>query len=258
MDSKDLVKQQYGAHAQAYVTSAVHAKGESLKRLVELVQPQKDWQVLDISTGGGHTALTFAPYVREVIASDLTAEMLAAAEKFIQSQGVTNVRFEIADAEKLPFEDNEFDLVTNRIALHHYPNARQAIFEMIRVCKTGGLIGFTDNIVPPDKVTAGHVNHWEKLRDPSHNWEYPTPRLEAMFTEAGTTVLTSESLEKEMEFDPWADRMGASSELKAELRRWIANVPESVLDWLKPRNDGAKLYFTLHELVLVARKNSSA
>lgn len=255
MDNKDLVKQQYSAHSQAYVTSTVHAKGESLKRLVELVQSRQDWRVLDISTGGGHTALAFAPFVREVVASDLTAEMLAAAKNFIQSQGATNVRFEIADAEHLPFEDAEFDLVTNRIALHHYPDARQAIREMARVCKPGGLIGFTDNIVPPDKVTAGHINHWEKLRDPSHNWEYPIVRLEAMFTEAGTTIIATESLEKEMEFEPWADRMGASSELKIELRRWMANAPESVLAWFKPRQDGERMYFTLHEVVIIAQKN---
>src|SRR5258708_37256558 len=106
-DTKNLVKQQYGAHAEGYVTSKVHAQGESLKRLVELVQPQNDWRVLDVSTGGGHTALAFAPFVREMVASDLTPEMLAAAEKFILDKGVTNVTFKIADAENLPFADGE-------------------------------------------------------------------------------------------------------------------------------------------------------
>ncbi len=94
-DTKNLVQQQYGAHASAYVTSAVHAQGASLKRLVELIQPQQDWRALDVSTGGGHTALAFAPFVREMIASDLTPEMLAAAEKFIRAQGVTNVEFKV-------------------------------------------------------------------------------------------------------------------------------------------------------------------
>lgn len=253
-DTKDLVKQQYGLHAESYVTSSVHARGESLKRLVELIQPQKDWRALDVSTGGGHTALAFAPYVREVVASDLTPEMLAAAEHFIRGQGITNVEFRIADAENLPFADREFDLVTNRIALHHYPDARRAIAEMVRVCKSGGLIGFTDNIVPPDKVTAGHVNHWEQLRDPSHNWEYPIPRLVAIFTDAGATVESTQELTKEMEFDPWADRMGANDELKARLRQWLDTAPESVRVWLMPRRDGAQLFFTLHEVVLIARK----
>lgn len=254
-DSARLVQAQFGAHADKYVTSTVHAQGESLKRLVELVQPQKDWRALDVSTGGGHTALAFAPFVREVIASDLTPAMLEAAEKFIRDKGVTNVEFKIADAANLPFGDAEFDLVTNRIALHHYPNARQALGEMVRVCKRGGLLGFTDNIVPPDKVTAGHVNHWEKMRDPSHHWEYPMERLQDMFTDAGVSILHTESLEKEMEFDPWADRMGARNELKASLRQWMANAPEPVRAWLKPRHAGENLYFTLHEVVIVGRKN---
>ncbi len=253
-DTKEIVKQQYGAHAQGYVTSAVHAQGESLKRLVELIQPQADWRALDVSTGGGHTALAFAPFVREVIASDLTPQMLEAAEKFIRGQGVTNVEFKIADAENLPFGDAEFDLVTNRIALHHYPDARQALKEMARVLKPNGVLGFTDNIVPPDKVTAGALNHFEKMRDPSHNWEFPAARLEGMLADAGLSVERREELTKEMEFDAWADRMGASEELKAQLRGWLQNANEAARAWLTPRQDGQRWYFTLHEIILIARK----
>ena len=61
--TKDLVQQQFGAHAAAYATSTVHAKGASLGRLVELVKPQPQWQALDIATGAGHTAAAFAPHV---------------------------------------------------------------------------------------------------------------------------------------------------------------------------------------------------
>src|SRR5215470_18044322 len=97
--SNDLVKQQFAAHAEQYVTSVHHATGESLDRMLELVAPQPQWRALDVATGGGHTALAFAPHVREVVASDLTPEMLAAAERFIRDQGATNVAFEQADAE---------------------------------------------------------------------------------------------------------------------------------------------------------------
>src|SRR5947207_11761367 len=96
-NNKDAVRQQYGAHAEAYVTSPVHAKGASLSRLVELTRPQPDWIVLDVSTGGGHTALAFAPHVRQVIAADLTPEMLAAAEKHAREQGATNIEYRAAD-----------------------------------------------------------------------------------------------------------------------------------------------------------------
>jgi ubiquinone/menaquinone biosynthesis C-methylase UbiE len=75
-DSTNLIQQQFGANADKYAMSAVHARGESLARLVELTQPHSDWATLDVSTGAGHTALTFAPHVARVIAVDLTHEML--------------------------------------------------------------------------------------------------------------------------------------------------------------------------------------
>ncbi len=253
-NSTHLIQQQFGANADKYATSTVHARGESLARLIELAQPKQNWLVLDVSTGAGHTALTFAPRVAQVIAVDLTPQMLETARALANERGITNIEFEPADAHVLPFEANTFDLVTNRIALHHFTNARQAIAEMARVCKPGGLVALSDNIVPPDRVTAGHINHWEKLRDPSHNWAYPAVRLEAMFADAGLQVEHTETLTKEMDFEPWADRMGASADLKARLRQWLKDAPASVRAWLMPRQDGDVLYFTLHEVILVARK----
>lgn len=254
-DTKDLVKQQYGAHAQGYVMSTVHAQGASLQRLVDLVQPQKDWRALDVSTGGGHTALAFAPFVREVVASDLTPEMLEAAEKFIRGKGVTNAQFKIADAENLPFADGEFDLVTNRIALHHYPDAPKAIREMARVLKKGGVLGFTDNTVPPDKQTAGYINHFEKLRDPSHHWCYPVERLQRYFEEAGLTVThVQANAVKEMEFEAWANRMGCTQETKTELKRLLDAAPPDAREFFRTRVENEILYFSIRESILIARK----
>lgn len=253
-DGKDLVKQQYGAHAQGYVTSKVHAQGESLKRLVELIHPQKDWRALDVSTGGGHTALAFAPLVKQVIASDLTPEMLAAAETFIGSRGITNVEFKIADAESLPFGDNEFDLVTNRIALHHYPDAPKAIREMARVLKPGAVLGFTDNTVPPHKQIGGYINHFEKLRDPSHNWCYPVERLQRYFEEAGLQVTDVQESPKPMEFEPWADRMGCTEETKMELKRLLDTAPPEAKEFFNPRVVDGKLVFSIRESIIIAKK----
>ena len=98
-------RRQYGAVGDAYVRSAGHAGGNDLARLVELAAPQSHKRVLDIATGGGHVAKAFAPHVAEVVASDLTPEMLATAEAFIRGLGIENVTFALADAENLPFAD---------------------------------------------------------------------------------------------------------------------------------------------------------
>lgn len=253
-DPNPLIQQQFGAHANDYAMSTVHAKGESLARLLELTQPRLDWHVLDVSTGAGHTALLFAPHVEHVIATDLTPQMLDAARKLAKERTITNIEFKTADAHALPFEDNTFDLVTNRLALHHYSDPRQAIAEMVRVCKPGGLVALVDNIVPPDKVTAGYINHFEELRDPSHNWAYSIARLQTYFTDAALQIEATEELSKEMEFEPWANRTSVSEETKNKLRDLLVNAPDQVRAFLKPRIGGDRIFFSLHEAVTIGRK----
>jgi len=254
MKSK-TVQQQFGAHANEYATSAVHAQGASLARLVELTQPQRDWLVLDVSTGAGHTALTFAPHVARVVATDLTPEMLDEARKLALEREIANVEFRPADAHALPFDDNAFDLVTNRIALHHYLNARKAIAEMARVCKHGGIVALVDNVVPPDRLTAFYINDFEKLRDPSHNWAYPVTQLEAYFTKVKLRVEHAETIRKEMEFEPWAKRMGASAKTKTQLRALLRDAPDGVRAFLTPRTTGKKMFFSLTEVIIIGRKS---
>lgn len=253
-DPQDLVKRQFGVHAASYVTSRVHAHGESLARLTTLTQPQRHWVVLDVSTGAGHTALAFAPRVSRVVATDLTPEMLDAARRLSTEREMRNVQFASADAHGLPFGERTFDLVTNRIALHHYPDARGAVSEMARVCKRGGIVSLVDNVVPPDDQVAAYLNQFERLRDPSHHCAHPVRHLEAFFADAGLIVEHHECLKKEMEFAPWATRMGAGQEMVTKLERLLREAPDGVREVLVPRLDEGGLFFTLTEAVMIGRK----
>src|SRR5579875_2632078 len=102
---KARVQDYFSRTATSYVTSEGHRHGHDLGRLISLGEWEPQFEALDIATGGGHTALAIAPYVAQVTVSDLTPKMLETARAFLLSQGVTNARFEIADAENLPFED---------------------------------------------------------------------------------------------------------------------------------------------------------
>jgi ubiquinone/menaquinone biosynthesis C-methylase UbiE len=254
-DPNQMIRQQFGAHANDYVTSQVHAHGQSLQRLLELTQPKRDWLVLDVATGAGHTALIFAPQVARVIACDFTPEMLNAARKLANERRIANVQFKTADVHSLPFGNNMFDLVTNRIALHHYTDARQAIAEMARVCKRGVVVALDDNVVPPEKQTAFYINDFEKLRDPSHHWAYPTARLEAMMSDAGLRVEHSETISKEIEFEPWADRLGASEETKTKLRKMLfEDAPTAAREFWKPYAKDGMIWLQLYESIIIGRK----
>jgi len=253
-DGADLVRKQFAAHAANYVTSTTHAQGKSLALLVELTQPEASWLVLDVSTGAGHTALAFAPHVAQVVATDLTPQMLEAARTLAQKRQVRNIEFRVADAQRLPFESNSFNLVTSRLALHHYADMRAAIREMARVCRPGSPVALVDNIVPAEEQTAAFVNRFEVLRDPSHHWTYSLAQLEATFAEAQLAVAHSMTLPKTMEFEPWVRRMGASEATGAELKAMLLDAPAGAHAFLDPRVIDDKLHFTLTEAIVIGRK----
>src|SRR5690242_2020084 len=102
-DAKAQVQDYFSRTAESYVASFSHRAGDDMQRLIELGEWNPQLQVLDIATGGGHTALAVAPYVAQVTVTDLTPRMLEKARDFLLAQGVTNALFQVADAEQLPF-----------------------------------------------------------------------------------------------------------------------------------------------------------
>ncbi|KXK23418.1 MAG: Methyltransferase type 11 [Chloroflexi bacterium OLB15] len=166
-DPKGLSQQRFGQYANSYTNSPRHFKGAELSHLVELAAPKPDWLALDVATGGGATALTFAPHVKQVIATDLTPKMLEAARSRIAPEA-TNILFSDGDAENLPFVENSFDLITCRIAPHHFPEPFRFVQEVARCLKPGGVFILQDLTVPDDEQAARFINSFERLRDPSH------------------------------------------------------------------------------------------
>lgn len=254
-DSKALSRQRYSQFAAGYVTSQGHAKGYDLDRLLELAGPQAGWSVLDVATGGGHTALKFAPHVAHVVASDLTPEMLEQAAAFITGQGITNTEFKLADAENLPFEDAAFDLVTCRIAPHHFPEAHRFVAEAARVLKLGGLLLVQDHVIPDDADAAQYVENFERQRDPSHHRAFTEAEWRAIFAQAGLTVTHTEQITKRHNFIDWAKRQGNSLELITQLEGLLRDAPPAAAAWLETENLGTPdASFVNHHLIIAGTK----
>lgn len=257
-DSKSLsqlVQQRFGKFAQGYVTSERHAKGADLDRLVEIAQPQADWHMLDIATGGGHTALKFAPHVAQVIASDLTPEMLNAAEKHLTEKGVNNVTFQRAEAENLPFADAQFDLVTCRIAPHHFTDIEMFVSEAVRVLKSGGLFIVQDQLMPDDDNAAQQINAFEKVRDPSHNRALQQSEWVALFENAGLTVEHTSEFIKRHNFQTWTSMQGCSEAVIAQLIDMANTADDISKGWLNAENwNTPEATFTIHHLIIAGRK----
>ncbi|MCZ0941372.1 MAG: methyltransferase domain-containing protein [Caldilineaceae bacterium] len=251
MDKKS-VKEQFGAHARTYITSRPHAKGASLQRLVELVEPQPDWQALDIATAAGHTAFAFAPHVAHVHATDITPQMLTVAREQVAARGVDNVTVEHADAENLPYVDNRFDLLTCRIAPHHFPDVDAFLRESVRVLRPGGILAVVDNVVP-EGVAGDYVNAFEKLRDPSHGRCLSVEEWLAGYTQAGLELTQHEILEKQMVFEDWAARHDPA--MQSYLRALLWHGPPQTHEFLHPRSENSKTLFHLREGLFIGRKH---
>ncbi|HSH40770.1 MAG TPA: class I SAM-dependent methyltransferase, partial [Arenicellales bacterium] len=153
-DHDSLVRRQFGASAERYRTSASHARGPSLDRLLALTAAAANGAVLDVATGAGHVAAALAPRSGLVVAADLTREMLDQTAVLCRERSVDNVHLVLESAQALAHPDGAFDLVTCRVAAHHFPSPECFVSESARVLKPGGILALVDNVVPDSPAVA--------------------------------------------------------------------------------------------------------
>lgn len=108
--------------------------------LVEACGVSPGQRVLDVAAGTGNTAIRAAEAGAQVVASDLTPENFEAGRREAAARGVT-LEWVEADAEALPFEDDDFDVVTSSVGALFAPDHQAVADEMVRVCRPGGTIG---------------------------------------------------------------------------------------------------------------------
>jgi SAM-dependent methyltransferase len=117
--------------------SAVMGKAVT-EALVEYVQPRPGMRVLDLASGTGEPAISLAMRVGaqgQVMALDLSADLLEIARGRAQERGLNNFSTRQADAQALPFDDNSFDLATCRFGVMFFPDAVLALRELRRVLR---------------------------------------------------------------------------------------------------------------------------
>jgi SAM-dependent methyltransferase len=96
-------------------------------------------KVLDVAAGTGNASIPAAETGAEVLASDLTPELLEAGKVRAEAAGV-ELDWAVADAENLPFDDESFDVVMSSIGCMFAPHHQDVADELVRVCKPGGKI----------------------------------------------------------------------------------------------------------------------
>ena len=240
--------------AEAYATGE-HKSGRELQLVVDFAAPTGTERVLDIGTGAGHTALALAPRVFNVVLTDPAEAMLAAARRLFQTAGLWNAQFVRAGAEQLPFPKASFDIVTTRLAAHHFDDVALVMREVARVLRAGGIFIFIDTIASEDPESAAYQDEVELLRDPTHRRIYTEREWIAFCEQTGLRIEKQEVVRKAHDFEPWLERGGEDAPTQQRVRTRFLEAPASAVRDLEiVVADGRVTSFTDRKLVLAARR----
>lgn len=250
-DHDTRVQNQFGAAAEHYRTSATHARGRSLARLLALVDPKPAWLVLDVATGAGHTAAYLASHVDTVVAGDMTREMLEQAAVVCRDQRLENVLLVRENAQALSYRDGVFDLVTCRVAAHHFPEPERFVAQSARVLKPRGKLAVIDNIAPDDETDAKWINNFERRRDPSHARCLPLGGWQDLYTENGLRWLHGEVDSKWFDFEHWMRRMNVGDRDIEQLAAELFDAPENIQAFWQPKHENGRVKLALREAIMI-------
>jgi ubiquinone/menaquinone biosynthesis C-methylase UbiE len=252
--TKKFTRAQFGRVASKYRASADHTDVEDLDLLFTGLALDPAHRILDVATGGGHTAAALAGRSGLVVASDLTPSMLREARVAAECRA-GNVVFAAADAEALPFRDAVFDRVTCRIAPHHFPDVRTAVAEMTRVTRPGGRIGIIDSVVPGEPSLDAFLNGVEKVRDPSHVRSYRVEEWLEFLAGAELLLLQAGSLWKTHAFPEWVARTGRPKAVQWEVETIFLSAFPLARETFRIRTEGGRVVsYSDEKAIFVAKK----
>ncbi|KAK0386390.1 hypothetical protein NLU13_6227 [Sarocladium strictum] len=151
-----MATEHHGSYAPGYKPShiahhewrtAENSAAYLLPHITKRVQEKADIRLLDVGAGPGTISAGFAKYLPNgrVVATDISDKVLDRAREHAAAAGVHNIDFRNASVYELPFADASFDVVHASQVLCHLDRPEQALAEMVRVTKPGGVVGVRES-----------------------------------------------------------------------------------------------------------------
>lgn len=259
--SSDLNQIQQAASEQFGRQSHRYGKGHILENVADVqaaltqITLPRHARVLDVATGAGHTGLHLASLGYDVTLADLTEPMLQRAREAAAARGLT-VQLCQHPAEAMPHPDANFDLVTCRVAPHHFSAPDKFVSEVARVLTRGGYFLLIDGTVQDDEPEAeAWLHQVEKFRDPSHN-RLLTPRTWAkLCSDSGLEVCASEiHLKKQPDLNWYFETAATSPENRRRVLELVATAPASARRLFSLGEEDGKTVWWWPMLTLIAKR----
>jgi len=197
------VRDEFTRQAETFSASSAITDSALTQRFVDALGEAAQGSVLDVACGPGILSAAIAKSAREVVAFDLTPEMLKKATQRCHEAGLANVSFREGNAAELPFADAAFDAVVTRLSVHHFDRPGRVMSEIFRVLRPGGRFVIADVISSEQPAEAELQNAIEILRDPSHVRMLPGSELTSLIKDAGFAIESQATWDKPREFEEW-------------------------------------------------------
>jgi ubiquinone/menaquinone biosynthesis C-methylase UbiE len=201
LNHENRVRDEFTRQAETFSASAAITDVALTQRFVTALGVAGKGSVLDVACGPGILSAAIAKAARDVVAFDLTPEMLKKAAQ--RCAGLANVSFREGNANELPFADAAFDAAVTRLSVHHFDRPGRVMPEIFRVLRPGGRFVMADVISSELPAEAELQNAIEILRDPSHVRMLPGSELSSLVREAGFVIESEATWDKPREFEEW-------------------------------------------------------
>jgi ubiquinone/menaquinone biosynthesis C-methylase UbiE len=244
----DRQSERYG---KGHVLSDVSDIRQALGRLTWL----NPGRALDVATGAGHTGLYLASVGWQVTLADISSAMLERAAAAARERGL-RVETRQHAAETFPYADGTFDLVTCRVAAHHFSDPPAFVRETARVLKPDGAFLLIDGSIEDGQPVAEEWAHAvEKLRDPSHHRLLSQGTWTRLCQDAGLRVEFSELQPfKQPDLNWYFDTANTTPENRAKVLELIRTAPPEARALFRLGEEDGKIVWWWQRLVLAAQR----
>lgn len=205
MDHLKRVVDEFTRQSETFDKWAAQADDQVAARFNAALGEAARGDLLDVACGPGVVTAAIAPVARSVIGFDATEQMLEKARSRCTLAKLTNITFQLGNAEHLPFVDAQFDGVVTRLAVHHFADPQLALDEMFRVLRPGGVAVIVDVVSSEDPAESSLQNAIERLRDPSHVRMLPASELDSRMARSGFRDMECATWDKSRAFEEWVN-----------------------------------------------------
>jgi len=254
-DIQRAAQEQFARRSESYGKGHILENVEDVRAALQNICLPTRAKVLDVATGAGHTGLFLASLGHDVTLADIAQPMLDKAARTAVQRGLTVKTIQHL-AEQFPHADESFDLVTCRVAAHHFSYPEKFIGECARVLKPDGNFLLIDGTVADDQPESeAWIHPVEKLRDPSHN-RFLTPRTwSALCQTHGLAVIFVKIVPfKQPDLNWYFETAATPDENRIKVLELIARAPASAKDLFQIGEEDGKIIWWWQRLTLIAAK----